>query len=73
MELKELRKKTEKDLHKLLAESREKLRVLRFKDTNKQLKNIREIRQIRETIAQILTLLNNKEEVKTEDKEKVNN
>lgn len=60
MELKELRKKEEKDLHKLLAEFREKLRVLRFKDANKQLKNVREIREVRGTISHILTLLNNK-------------
>jgi large subunit ribosomal protein L29 len=58
MEFKELKKKTESELHKLLEQSRDKLRDLRFKDANKQLKNIREIRQIRETIAQILTLLN---------------
>ncbi len=38
--------------------NREKLRELRFKDSNKQLKNIREIRAIRNLIAQVLTLLN---------------
>ena len=63
MELKELRKKNEKDLHKLLAEYREKLRVLRFKDANKQLKDIREIRVTRKVIANILTLLNNEAEI----------
>lgn len=60
MEFKELKKKTESELHKILAQSRDKLRDLRFKDTNKQLKDIREIRVVRKTIAQILTLLNNK-------------
>jgi large subunit ribosomal protein L29 len=45
-------------LHKSLAELRDKLRELRFKDANKQLKNIREIRVIKKTIAKILTLLN---------------
>jgi large subunit ribosomal protein L29 len=58
MEYKELKKKDEKDLHKSLAELRDKLRELRFKDANKQLKNIREIRVIKKTIAKILTLLN---------------
>ncbi len=58
MELKELKKKSEKELHKILAESRDKLRDLRFKDANKQLKNVREIRKIRGTIARVLTLLN---------------
>ena len=57
-ELKELKKKNESELHKILEQSRDKLRELRFKDANKQLKNIREIRQTRETISHILTLLN---------------
>ena len=60
MEFKELKKKTENELHKILAQSRDKLRDLRFKDANKQLKNVREIRKLRQMIAQILTLLNNK-------------
>jgi ribosomal protein L29 len=58
MDLKELKKKKNIDLHKLLAESRDKLRELRFKDANKQLKNVREIRTLRKTISQILTILN---------------
>ena len=60
MELKELKKKSEKELHKILAESRDKLRDLCFKDANKQLKNVREIREIRGTIARIFTFLNSK-------------
>lgn len=59
MEFKELKKKEVKDLHRILNESREKLRDLRFKDANKQLKNVREIRKIKNVIAQTLTLLNN--------------
>jgi ribosomal protein L29 len=58
MEFKELKKKTEKELQALLAEYREKLRVARFKDANKQLKNVREIRNVRVVIANVLTLLN---------------
>ena len=58
MEYKELKKQTEGELHKILAESRDKLRDLRFKDANKQLKDIRSIRKIRTTIAQVMTLLN---------------
>ena len=58
MEFKELKKKEEKDLHRLLAENRDYLRELRFKDANKQLKNIREIRIVRQTIARTLMLLN---------------
>ncbi len=58
MKLEELKKKDKSDLEKSLKSSQEKLRELRFKDSNKQLKNIREIRVIKKTIAQILTLLN---------------
>jgi large subunit ribosomal protein L29 len=58
MEFKELKNKDQKELQNLLVVNREKLRELRFKDSNKQLKNIREIRVVRNLIAQILTLLN---------------
>ena len=63
MDFKELKKKKESDLHKILAESRDKLRDLRFKDANKQLKNVREIRVVRITISRILTLLNSNKEI----------
>lgn len=58
MDFKELTTKGAADLQKLLASSRERLRELRFKDSNKQLKNIREIRAAKTLVAQILTLLN---------------
>lgn len=72
MTFKELTQKTIKELHKLLSESREKLRELRFKDGNKQLKNVREIRQVRKFIAQIFTLINKGvvEDKKVDDKNK---
>ncbi|MBU1160569.1 50S ribosomal protein L29 [Patescibacteria group bacterium] len=54
----ELKNKTKTELHRILAESRDKLRDLRFKDSDKQLKNVREIRKIRQVIARALTLLN---------------
>jgi ribosomal protein L29 len=57
IEYKELKKKNESELRKLLAETRDKLRDLRFKDANKQVKDIREIRRERKVVAQILTLL----------------
>jgi len=60
MELKELKLKTEKELKQILNEFRDKLRDLRFKDANKQLKNIREIREIKKGIARVLTLLSSK-------------
>lgn len=70
MEFKELKQKSESELQKLLAESRDKLRDLRFKDANKQLKNVREIRKIREMIARIMTLLNKKRIVEYSPREK---
>lgn len=60
MEFKELQKKKESELHKLLAESRDTLRDLRFRVASRQLKDIREVRVIKKTIAKILTLLNSK-------------
>ncbi len=57
MELKELKTKSEAELHRLLAESRDNLRDLRFKDASRQLKDVREIREVKKLIAQILTLL----------------
>ncbi|MGI6374081.1 MAG: 50S ribosomal protein L29 [Patescibacteria group bacterium] len=58
MKIKDLKNKDTKELQSLLAVNREKLRELRFKDSNKQLKNIREIRTTRLLIARLLTLLN---------------
>jgi ribosomal protein L29 len=58
MDFKELTTKDQTTLRQLLDAAREKLRDLRFKDSNKQLKNIREIRATKQQVAQILTLLN---------------
>lgn len=60
MDFKELQTKSETELHKILSQDREKLRELRFKDSNKQLKNVREIRTVKEQVAQVLTILNKK-------------
>ncbi len=59
--MKELITKTPAELTKMLAESQEKLRELRFKDSNKQLKNVRSIRASKTEIARINTLLNKKD------------
>lgn len=58
MEFKELQTKTLKEWHAMLAESRDKLRQMRFKDANKQLGNVRAIRRERELVARLLTLIN---------------
>lgn len=58
MDFKEIKKKSQTELHKMLAESRDKLRELKFKDANKQLKDVRSIRKLRAIIAQTLTVIN---------------
>lgn len=62
MKMKELREKNEKEISKLLARARENLRDLRFKVSQKQLKNIREIRKIKKNIARILTIIKEKQQ-----------
>ena len=44
-------------MKKLLEESREKLREMRFKTARRELKNVREVRETKKTIARILTLI----------------
>ncbi|MFA6550934.1 MAG: 50S ribosomal protein L29 [Patescibacteria group bacterium] len=58
MEIKEIKNKAVGELQKILADKRDKLRELRFKDAAKQLKNVREIRMTKKDIAQVLTLIN---------------
>lgn len=58
MKINEIKNKTKEELNKLLASQRESLRELRFKDKNKQLKNIREIRLVKKIAARVLTVLN---------------
>jgi len=58
MEMKEIKTKSQSELQRLLAEFRDKLRDLRFKDASKQLKKVRDIRKLREDIARIMTVLN---------------
>lgn len=57
MEFKELEKKTEKELQKLLSQERANLYDLRTKVSVNQLKDVREIREVRVNIARILTQL----------------
>lgn len=64
MDFVELKNKNVKDLQTMLAEKREELRELRFKVSEKQLKNVVKISEVKKTIAQILTLLNSKRKSK---------
>lgn len=60
MEIKELRQRPKEDLQKMLADSREHLRSLKFGLSSGKVKNVREIRQIKKDIARILTLFSQK-------------
>jgi len=64
MDFKELKTKTISELQDILSDLRDKLRDFRFKDSSKQLKNIREIRKTKKNIAQVLTLINKNKENK---------
>jgi ribosomal protein L29 len=64
MDFKELKTKTIAELQNILSDLRDKLRDFRFKDSSKQLKNIREIRKTKKNIAQVLTLINKNKENK---------
>ncbi|MFA6028157.1 MAG: 50S ribosomal protein L29 [Patescibacteria group bacterium] len=54
--------KSPAELQALLKENRELLRDLSFKDANKQLRNVRQLRVVKKTIANIITLLNKKDD-----------
>jgi len=71
MKIKELRQKSDVELKRMLPELREKLRDMRFKAAQRQLKKVREIRQTKRMIARILTLLHERknEPVKKEEKQ----
>ncbi|HNX10862.1 MAG TPA: 50S ribosomal protein L29 [bacterium] len=58
MEYKEIKTKTESELNKMLAEERSKLTEMRFKDSNRQLKNVRALRAGKKLVAMIITALN---------------
>ncbi len=68
MKPKDLQQKTEKELSDLLVENRHKLGQLKFDLSSKKLKNVREVRNLRRDIARILTILNNKNVIKKEEK-----
>ncbi|MAJ97341.1 50S ribosomal protein L29 [bacterium] len=55
--MKDLKKKSDKDLEKLVREKREELREFRFKSAGSRTRNVREGRTTRKEIAQILTEL----------------
>jgi len=56
--IKDYKRMGKKELSKLLAENREKMRQMKFELSGGKIKNVREIRRMRRDIARILTLLN---------------
>lgn len=63
MKIEEIRKKSDKELQKLLAEQRDELRETRFKVASRQLKNYKKVAQIKSDIARILTISKEKSTV----------
>ena len=57
MKTKDIKLKTVADLHKLVADKREALRVFRFGAAGSKAKNVKEGKMIRKDIARILTFL----------------
>jgi ribosomal protein L29 len=60
MKIIELRQKSKGELKKILGDSREKLRQLRFDLAAGKVKNVREVRKVKKEISQILTLIKSK-------------
>lgn len=54
---KELRKKTQGELEKLLDDLKGNIRAARFKLIRGELKNVRQPRQLKKSIARVLTIL----------------
>lgn len=58
MKVKELLKKSDKDLRNLLCDEREKVRELRFKISGGQYKDVKEMGRRKKDIARVLTVIN---------------
>ena len=61
MKIKDLKNKSNNELIASLHQLQDKLRDLKFKVAQKQLKNVREVRQAKKNIARILSILNSKD------------
>lgn len=57
MKFKELKQQSEEELTKLLRDTREQLRNLRFRVAMDEHKDVRDVRDARKLVAKILTLL----------------
>ncbi|MFH1890843.1 MAG: 50S ribosomal protein L29 [Candidatus Kuenenbacteria bacterium] len=57
MKIKELRVKNQKELERFLAELEEKLRIMRFKVAQRQLKKVNEIKNVKRDIARVKAVI----------------
>jgi large subunit ribosomal protein L29 len=69
MKVEDIRKKTEKELHKILAEQRDELREIRFKVASRQLKDYKKVDKIKKIISRILTIMKEKKLLESISKE----
>jgi 16S rRNA (guanine(527)-N(7))-methyltransferase RsmG len=60
-DVRKLKLKSDNELNTMLNDLRDKSRELKFKVAQRQLKNLRQIREVKMTIAQILTILKQKQ------------
>jgi large subunit ribosomal protein L29 len=60
MKAKELKQKTAEELAMMLKEDHEKIRVMRFDLASKKLKNTNELSNLKKQVAQILTIVKEK-------------
>lgn len=63
MEYSEIKNKSEKELHDMLAELRAKLQDLTFRTAQGQLNGVREVRETKKTIARLLTSINSRDKI----------
>lgn len=57
MEFEDIKNKSAEELKEMLKEKKEELRVLRFKASEQQLKQLHTVKKLKREIAQILSLL----------------
>lgn len=62
MKTKEIKTKTREDLHKLISEKREAIRIFRFGSAGAKTKNVKEGRELKKDIARIMTVLSEKKD-----------
>ncbi len=62
MKIREIRQQTDKELQESQVSLKEKLRETRFNLINGKVKNIREIHRIKKNIAQILTIIKERQQ-----------